>query len=320
MANTGYLLAREMTSRVGQPLIYLVFLISIALVVITIVPELRRYARYAVLALFLNLLAGWLLLINFHYQIAVNVALVDPSGRVPTGHFYIPVWVEDEKFFFWTLILSLLVLVSRYKETLWRVSINLVLALFGILTFFTSNPFVQPLKDFHESYMGYAMTMVSSAPPLAKAQSFYGLYGKMVGFYNSQYMWMHPPLVFISYALFVVAFVGCLFMFTSRGQDYEKLAYAYAKPGYILLTIGMLLGYPWAISAWKGSPWWWDPKINITLMMWVMYSAYLHTRIYIHRRGMRVSTAVFGYLAFFGVIFTYVSTYLIPGIHAVAGG
>ncbi len=86
-----------------------------------------------------------------------------------------------------------------------------------------------------------------------------------------------------------------------------------------MLTVGLLIGYPWAVDAWRGEPWWYDPKINVTLMMWVLYSAYLHSRLYIHRKGMWMATAVLGQLAFLGVVITYLTTYVIPGIHSVAG-
>lgn len=319
MDSTGYLLAREMTSRIGQPLIYFVLALSVGLAVTAVLPSLRKHMRYFLLALFVNLSAGWLLLANFHYRIARDIVLIDPNRGTPAGRFFIPVWIEDEKFYFWTLILAGLVLFCRHKDEIWRVSLGLTLSIFGVLTFFTSNPFVEPLKDFHSAFTQYAMTFASAdVDPATKAQAYFPLYGKMVGFYNSQYMWTHPPLVFISYATFAVAFVGGILMLSKRNDVYEKLAYSYAKAGFVVLTVGMLLGYPWALQAWSGEPWWYDPKINITLMMWVVYSAYLHARIYMHRRGMRTTTAVLNYLGFFGVIFTYVSTYLIPGIHSVA--
>ncbi len=316
---SGYLLAREMTTRIGQPLIYLLLIFSIALAVVTVVPALRRNMRYFVLVLFLNLVAGWLRLVNFHYRIATELVLADPSGAMATGRFYIPVWIEDEKFFFWPLILCGLVLFSRYKDQVWQTALSALLAIFGVLTFFTSNPFAEPLKDFHAGYIQYAMTAVANVDPAVKAQAYHSLHGRMVGFYNSEYMWTHPPMLFISYATFAVAFMGGILMLTKRDDIYEKLGYSYAKAGFIILTIGLLLGYPWALTAWSGEPWWYDPKINITLMMWVAYSAYLHARLYTHRRGMRVTAASLNYLGFFGVVFTYVSTYLIPGIHSVAG-
>lgn len=319
MGVSEYLLAREFTSNIGQPLLTLVFVLSIALATFAVVPQLRIYTRFVALALFLAIAAGWLVLINLHYKIAVNLVLIDPSGQLPPGKFTIPVWIENEKLYFWTLILGLLTVLGRRRPAPFQTVLSAVFAGFGLLTVFTSDPFAQPLADFHAGYSRYVTAMNSNADMGVKYQAFGALYGKMVGYYNSAYMWIHPPMLFIAYSTFVLAFLGCIFMLVKRHEKYDKLAYAYAKFGFILLTAGILIGYPWAVEAWKGEPWWYDPKINVTLMMWLLYSAYLHARLYIHRRGMWTATAVLGYIAFLGVVVTYITTYVIPGIHSVAG-
>ncbi len=319
LENTAYLLARDFTSRVGQPLIDLILLLSIAIVIFAVLPQLRVYTRFVVLALFIAIAAGWLLLVNFHYKIAANLVLVDPTGQLPPGGFNIPVWIENEKFYFWTLILGLFTVVGRRRPRAFQSALNVTFAGFAILTFFTSNPFAQPLPDFHAGFSQYAAAMAGGQNIMAQTQAYHALHGKMVGYYNSVYMWIHPPLLFIAYSTFVLAFLGCIFMLVKRDEHYDKLAYAWVKPGFIMLTVGLLIGYPWAVEAWKGEPWWYDPKINVTLMMWLLYGAYLHARLYTHRRGMWTATAVLGYVAFLGVVVTYITTYVIPGIHSVAG-
>ena len=319
MDNTEYLLAREFTIRVGQPLIDLILLLSIAILVFAALPQLRVYTRLVALALFVALAAGWLVLVNLHYHIATNLVLVDPTGQLPPGSFNIPVWIENEKFYFWTLILGLLTVAGRRRPKAFQSALELTFAGFGILTFFTSNPFARPLADFHAGFTQYLQAVSTGQNMQVQVQAYYAMYGKMVGFYNSAYMWIHPPLLFAAYSTFVLAFIGCVFMLVKRHERYDKLAYAWAKAGFILLTVGLLIGYPWAVEAWKGQPWWYDPKVNVTLMMWLLYSAYLHARLYIHRRGMWVTTAILGYVAFLGVVVTYITTYVIPGIHSVAG-
>jgi ABC-type transport system involved in cytochrome c biogenesis permease subunit len=130
-------------------------------------------------------------------------------------------------------------------------------------------------------------------------------------------MWTHPPMLFIAYASLVVTFVGCVFMLFRREKIFDRISYNHAKVGYLLLTVGMLIGYPWAVVAWEGTDWWWDPKINGSIMMWVLYSAYLHTRIYLKRRNMWRATAVLGIICFLSLVFTYLLTYIAPGIHAI---
>ncbi len=320
MINNEYLLAREFTSRIGQPIMFLILALSIGLAICVALPRLRKYSQAAAFSLVLLMASGWLVLIAFHYKISTSLVLVDPTGQLPSGRFMIPVWIENEKFFFWTLVLGVLVLIGRRRPVAYQSVLTMILAVFGILTFFTSNPFSAPLAGFHADLTNYAGVLASSLDPMVRAQAFHSLHGKMVGYYNSAYMWIHPPMLFIAYSTFVLAFVGNIFMLKKeREQDYERLAYTWAKPGFILLTVGLLIGYPWAVAAWAGEPWWYDPKINITLMMWLLYSAYLHARLYIHRRGMWVTTAILGYLGFLGVVITYLTTYVIPGIHSVAG-
>jgi cytochrome c biogenesis factor len=316
LGETTYLLARDLTTSLGQPILYLILALSITLAIFAVFPKLRDHARFVSLALFLTLTAGWLLLAYFHQQISVSLVLSDPTGQLPPGRFYIPPYIENEKFYFWTLVLAALVVLNRHRDRAWRAALHGTLAIFGIVTYFTSNPFAEPLAQFHAGWTQYAAATAGNANIMIQSQAYHSLHGRMEGLYNSPYMWIHPPMLFIAYATFVVAFVGSIFMLAKK-IEYEKLAYAYAKPGYILLTIGILIGYPWAVQAWSGEPWWYDPKINLTLMMWVFYSAYLHARLYMHRPGMKVGTALTAYFSFLAVVVTYVSTYVIPGIHAM---
>ncbi|HEB12623.1 MAG TPA: hypothetical protein ENI11_02990 [Actinobacteria bacterium] len=318
MGYSEYLLARDFTSGVGQPLLFLILALSLGLAVTAVVSRLRNYSKAVAQTLTITLGAGWLILVWFHYKIATTLVLTDPTGQLPSGSFKIPVWVENEKFYFWTLILGVLTIVGRSRPQIYQLALNVTLAGFGVLTFFTSNPFAQPLPQFHADFSNYLRVMTGVQGAMVKMQTFHGLHGKMVGYYNSVYMWIHPPLLFIAYSTFVLAFLGCVFMLVKKTQDYDVLAHTYTKLGFILLTVGLLIGYPWAVDAWKGQPWWYDPKINITLMMWVLYSAYLHSRLYIHRKGMWTTTAVLGQFAFLGVVITYLTTYVVPGIHSVA--
>jgi ABC-type transport system involved in cytochrome c biogenesis permease subunit len=81
----------------------------------------------------------------------------------------------------------------------------------------------------------------------------------------------------------------------------------------------MLLGFPWAISAWQGEAWWWSGKVNMSVMMWILYTAYLHGRLYLRRQGMWRWVAVLAVLSFVALVLTYLTTYVIPGAHSVAG-
>ena len=184
----------------------------------------------------------------------------------------------------------------------------LQLALLGLLF----HPVSRPLPEFFsETALWWA--------PLAPGQRlglFMRLYPRLLFYYNAPYMWVHPPLLLLSYAALEVFFAACVSMFWIKELALERLAYRCARPGYFALTLGMLLGFPWALEAWSGN-WWWDPKIASSLMMWVVFSTYLHARLYLSRKGMWSFTAFLGVLSFAAMVFTVVASYIFGGQHTV---
>ena len=143
-----------------------------------------------------------------------------------------------------------------------------------------------------------------------------GLYPRMIYYYNAHYMWLHPPLLFVSYALVQMTFLTSILMFFTRAKGIEAYGYACAKWSFFFLTIGMLLGYPWALKAW-GPNWWWDPKIASSIMMWAVFSTYLHARLYLSKKGFWYILASLGVVCFVAVVFTFVASYIFPGEHTL---
>ena len=136
----------------------------------------------------------------------------------------------------------------------------------------------------------------------------------MIFYYNAEYMWFHPPLLFLAYGSITLTFVTSMFMLWRREFAIEKMGYDYAKFGYLMLTVGMLLGYPWALKAW-GPNWWWDPKICSSIMMWAVFSTYLHTRLYANKPSMWYFSSLLGILCFVAMIFTFLASFFFPGEH-----
>ena len=62
------------------------------------------------------------------------------------------------------------------------------------------------------------------------------------------------------------------------GETLDNLSYRVIGLGFPLLTIGIIAGGVWANEAW-GSYWSWDPKETWSLITWLVFAAYLHTRI-----------------------------------------
>ena len=82
-------------------------------------------------------------------------------------------------------------------------------------------------------------------------------------------------------------------------EQLDSLSYRTITVGFLLLSVGLVSGAVWANEAW-GSWWSWDPKETWALICWLVYAAYLHTRLIRGWRGRRpalVAAAGLGVIA-----------------------
>ncbi len=244
-------------------------------------------------------------------QASVHLPPYDPYHP---PRFAPPPWLGDEKYLFWFLGYAILCLWA-WKRAPWGLTRRLLLALVSIqlaLLGLVFHPLSHPLPGFFEEISLWWAPL----SPAQRVGLFLKLYPRLLFYYNAPYMWVHPPLLLLAYAALEIFFVACVSMFWIKDLQVERLAYVFARPGYFSLTLGMLLGFPWALEAWGGN-WWWDPKIASSLMMWVVFSTYLHARLYLSRKGMWNFTAFLGILSFSAMLFTVVASYLFGGQHTV---
>ena len=64
----------------------------------------------------------------------------------------------------------------------------------------------------------------------------------------------------------------------SLADTLDNISYRMIGLGFPLLTIGIIAGAVWANEAW-GSYWSWDPKETWALITWLVFAAYLHSRL-----------------------------------------
>jgi cytochrome c-type biogenesis protein CcmF len=98
---------------------------------------------------------------------------------------------------------------------------------------------------------------------------------------------VHPPLIFISYALILVPFSVKLAGFTlhseERNEDPIPVVNAYVRfitiLAWILLSAGIAIGGYWAytVLGWGGY-WAWDPVETTSLIPWLLITIYYHAR------------------------------------------
>ena len=301
----------------GGPLEWLLLAGAVALAATALVPGISALRRPTLLAVVTLLGVGELLLVWFHWRLWRLAVVVEPFSWRTTGRIAVPLWVESEKLFVWALVLAVMAaLARRHRQELFPVMAVMLSALVAGAVLW-GRPFTEPLPGFLGQYGAYLQA--GAAGDIGALMGlFQSLEGSRQFFYNTWYMWVHPPLLFASYGAFAMSFAGIVGMLRERRSAFEETAYRWARLGYLPLTFGMLLGFPWAILAWQGSAWWWSGKVNMSIMMWLMYTAYLHGRLYLRRRGMWRLVAALGVLAFLTLVATYVTTYLVPGAHSYA--
>ncbi len=330
-------------SNSGNVLLAVILLLSIVVALSGVVnlysrkPVWQKITTGMIIAISLLFIGGFLWISWFHWQIYRNLPLELPENLMgwvnrqlenmnrsssygmplydPANppRYKIPLWIENEKYYFWFMCYAIMALIVhlRLQNHRFRAFLHLFLAVQVAILYFWVNPFIEPLsKFFNEIGPWYA----AEQSVMHKAGYFMRLYPKMIFYYNAEYMWFHPPLLFISYGSITIIFITSVFMLFKRDLLLEKIGYQYAKLGFFMLTLGMLLGYPWALKAW-GSNWWWDPKICSSLIMWAVFSTYLHTRLYANKKSMWYFTSILGIICFFAMIFTFLTSFYFPGEH-----
>ena len=219
------------------------------------------------------------------------------SYRLGVGHAPFSNLYESMVFFSWTIALIFLLAVRKLNARILGV-------------------FVMPLV-----FLTLASTslMKGSIEPLMPAL-------------QSNWLTAHVITCFLGYAGFAVAFcVNILYLFKSRKGEGEGGAVLKALPsaevlddfsyrmiavGFPMLSLGIITGAAWANSAW-GTYWSWDPKETWSLIVWLIYAAYLHARITRDWRGKRA--AWLSILGFLGTLFCYLGVnLLLSGLHSYA--
>lgn len=90
-------------------------------------------------------------------------------------------------------------------------------------------------------------------------------------FYVHMAMWL---ATFTAFAIVGAASVGYLWR---RTAGWDRLGRAAAELGLLYCTLGLATGTIWAKPIW-GTWWTWDPRLTLTLILWMIYAAYLLLR------------------------------------------
>jgi cytochrome c-type biogenesis protein CcmF len=125
-------------------------------------------------------------------------------------------------------------------------------------------------------------------------------------------IWMviHPPILFLGYALMLVPFSYAVASLWKREYyGWLKPALPWALAGLFALGLGILLGGRWAYESLTfGGFWAWDPVENASLVPWLLLAGALHLMIISYKR--RHSFGMTYVMVFLSFILMIYATYL----------
>ena len=139
--------------------------------------------------------------------------------------------------------------------------------------------------------------------------------------------WLIPHIAtaILAYSAFALAFgIALMYLIQERVEttrmpslkSLDQVTYRMIAFGFLMQTALIITGAIWAQIAW-GRYWGWDPKETWSLITWLIYAVYLHTRVTMGWRGHRA--AIMAVIGFIATIFTLIGVnFLMSGLHSYA--
>ena len=113
--------------------------------------------------------------------------------------------------------------------------------------------------------------------------------------------YFHVPVAWIAFLAFFATFIFSIVYLRTRADRWDHIAAASAETGVIFTTLVLITGPIWAKPAW-GIWWTWDARLTASLVLWLIYIAYLLVRSFTTESGRSARYgAVIGIIGFIDV-------------------
>jgi cytochrome c-type biogenesis protein CcmF len=230
------------------------------------------------------------------------------NSQLPTHYRFAATWGSHEgSLLLWSLMLAgwgtAVTLFSRHLPATLRARVLAIMGLVavGLLLFLlaTSNPFAR------------------LSPPAPEGQDLNPLL-------QDPGMVVHPPMLYMGYVGFSVAFAFALAALIGGRLDaaWARWSRPWTTVAWSFLTIGIMMGSAWAYYELGWGGWWfWDPVENASFMPWLVGTALIHSLAVTEKRGTFRSWTVL--LAIVAFSLSLVGTFLVrsgvlTSVHAFA--
>jgi len=203
---------------------------------------------------------------------SVEYVALHSNTRLPMHYRFTAVWSAHEgSLLLWALILSLWILaVALFSRSLPEDFRARVLAIMGwigagflLFILYTSNPFGRLL------------------PPAAEGRD-------MNPLLQDPGMIIHPPMLYMGYVGFAVAFAFAVaaLMGGQVTREWVRWMRPWTHVAWAFLTFGIALGSWWAYYELGWGGWWfWDPVENASFMPWLVGTALIHSQAVTEKTG-----------------------------------
>ena len=135
---------------------------------------------------------------------------------------------------------------------------------------------------------------------------------------SQRIFYLHVPLAWVGFLSFGIVFISSIAFLWRGTQRWDELAHASAEIGVIFMSLLLVTGVLWAKASWQ--VWWtWSPQLTTSLILWLVYIAYLMLRSYgpIGQQGARYA-AVLGIIGFVDVPIVYMAAQWWRDVHPEA--
>ncbi len=239
---------------------------------------------------------------------SVQYVAMHSNSALPLHYRVSGVWGGHEgSFLLWCLMLGVWMLaVSAFSAHLPGEMTARVLAVMGLMSagfiafmLFTSNPFDR----------------LFPAPPDGR---------DLNPLLQDPGMVLHPPMLYMGYVGFSVAFAFAVAALLSGRLDaaWARWSRPWTTIAWVFLTLGIALGSGWAYYELGWGGWWfWDPVENASFMPWLVGTALIHSLAVTEKRGgFRSWTVLLAIVAFaLSLLGTFlVRSGVLTSVHAFA--
>jgi heme exporter protein C len=112
--------------------------------------------------------------------------------------------------------------------------------------------------------------------------------------------YFHVPSAWLAFLAFFITFLGSVLLLWRGERKWDDLACSSAEIGVLFTSLTLISGPIWAKAVW-GVWWVWDPRLTTTLVLWLIYLAYLLIRAYAPAPQAPRFAAVVGIIGFIDV-------------------